>query len=431
MPSNKGMKLTSPEHIGDSQLIPSVGPTVPERARRTLPRGPALLRSTCLLLAAQVLLVSCGANGNSSATLTSGAEGGGEPAIPRLSTWETNMTTYGAITCNNFVAQGVLFGTYYDGLFSMENIRAYRAAHGASASELATWDACSDTANAVYRDGYVLVNNGKVTGYNEFTHGMKVHRARTAEPESSKAVVYMAGFHLIDTIGQGAAYCSLDFNNPSIALQREIAYCMRSVLDWAAMGGEPQAAKRATMLANMKIQVAKRIGTRANPTPTILPHPEVAGGYCPPASPAGSNMYVAPFMLAIQAHSFMQYYEQVSPDADILETVRWIADFLRQEAYLPASKAFWYANCRVWGGATWGPKAAANDLSLMFVDIYQWLYLKTCDTSYRDFADGMFDEGVRLGPNFLGYDGKHFNQNYAQGSFDYVAMRQITSPSCP
>jgi hypothetical protein len=151
------------------------------------------------------------------------------------------------------------------------------------------------------------------------------------------------------------------------------------------------------------------------------------------ASAPGSNWYVQPFMLVIQAHSLMQYYDQVSGDADILETINWIADWIIQEAYLPAFKMPWYQNCRVAGGATWYAytNPGSPDLNLMFVDMYAWLYRKTCNTAYRDFADTLFDEGVRLGSTYLPFDGKHFNQNYAQGSFDYVSMRQLPAPTCP
>jgi len=371
-----------------------------------------------------VLLVSCDAHG-------SGAEGGGEPAIPRLSTWETNMTYYGQITCNNFVADELNSGTYYDGLRSMELIRAYRSAAGAGAPELATWAGCSDTANDVYRDGYVLANHGAVTGYNEFTNGMVLHYNRTAEANSSKAVAYMAGFHLVDSVGTGAAYCGqVDWQSAAVILQREIAYCMRSILDWSAMGGNAQTAKRDTIETNMKTQVARRIGTRADGTPQTLPSPEVAS-ICAAGHP-DADWYVQPFMLALQAHSFMQYYDQVGLDTtNILETVKWIADWLKTNAVGTDGKSFWYENCRDHDGTGWVVKAGAPELNLLFVDIYEWLYRKTCDPTYRDFADILFDEGVRLGSTFLGIDGKHFNQNYAQGSFDYVAMRQLTSPSCP
>ena len=51
MPSNKGMKLTSVEHIGRLQLIPGVGPTVQMSARAA--------ESRCLRLALILSLVSC------------------------------------------------------------------------------------------------------------------------------------------------------------------------------------------------------------------------------------------------------------------------------------------------------------------------------------------------------------------------------------
>ena len=120
----------------------------------------------------------------------------------------------------------------------------------------------------------------------------------------------------------------------------------------------------------------------------------------------------------------MQYYDQVGTDqTNILETVKWIADWLKANTVGSDGKSLWYENCRASSsGGAWVVKGGAADLNLLFVDIYEWLYRKTCDTSYRDFADLLFDEGVRLGSTFLGTDGKHFNQNYAQGSFDYVAM---------
>jgi hypothetical protein len=363
-------------------------------------------------------------------SLTSSASSA-EPPIPRLATWESNMTTYGAVTCNNFVAQGVNFGTYYDGLESMERIRAYRLAAGDG--DVSAWSTCSNTANSVYRS-YVLTNNGAVPGYNHFTTGFRIHFARTAEADSKKANAYMAGYRLIDSIGNGAAYCGFsDYVSVSPKRQREIAYCTRSVLNYVAEGGVSQDAKRDLMVGNIvTYHLPGRIGTRT--TAATFDVDSEAPGIC------ANRYYVSPFMQAISAYTLIQYYEEVNPDPAIHESIRWTADWIWANAYMPDKKTFWYQNCKDTVAEPWpatvggGPSlpTAAVDLNLLFVKLYIWLYRNgsSCgDTTYRDKADILFDEGVRLGNTFLGYDGKHFNQNYTW-SFDYVAMRKLPAPTC-
>ena len=44
----------------------------------------------------------------------------------------------------------------------------------------------------MYRDGYVLPNNGKVSGYWMFPHGMFMNYQRTGEARSKQAVLALA-----------------------------------------------------------------------------------------------------------------------------------------------------------------------------------------------------------------------------------------------
>ena len=312
-------------------------------------------------------------------------------------------------------------------------IEAAAAAAAAGDGDVSAWSTCSNTANSVYRS-YVLTNNGAVPGYNHFTTGFRIHFARTAEADSKKANAYMAGYRLIDSIGNGAAYCGFsDYVSVSPKRQREIAYCTRSVLNYVAEGGVSQDAKRDLMVGNIvTYHLPGRIGTRT--TAATFDVDSEAPGIC------ANRYYVSPFMQAISAYTLIQYYEEVNPDPAIHESIRWTADWIWANAYMPDKKTFWYQNCKDTVAEPWpatvggGPSLprAAVDLNLLFVKLYIWLYRNgsSCgDTTYRDKADILFDEGVRLGNTFLGYDGKHFNQNYTW-SFDYVAMRKLPAPTC-
>ena len=90
--------------------------------------------------------------------LASGPTQADDTPIPLLSTWESNMTTFGRQICNKLVpAQTPPLGAvYYDGERVYYQIATYTGDP--------TWNSCAGWAEIIYRDRYVLPNNGGVAG---------------------------------------------------------------------------------------------------------------------------------------------------------------------------------------------------------------------------------------------------------------------------
>jgi hypothetical protein len=363
------------------------------------------------------------------ATFASGAD---QPPIPGLAVYKAKALSAGQVTCSKFVLQGVSSGTYYDGAWSMEKIAQQVIADG---GDPAPWYACVDIANDVYRDAYVLPNHGSVPGYNEFTTGLRLHFNRTREAESRKGVAYMAGYHLIDLIGSGAAYCSLgDYNQGGWIRMRESSYCLRSMLDAQAIGIiVTPATKRDTVKNNLLSQLNQLLVAKTARAPA-------SGPYIPAA--CLSKWYIQPFMAAIASHSLIQYYKETGLDkTNIYNMVKYVADWLWDNARVNGTQnVFWYQNCKVNpSDPAWlvamppGNPASTVDLSMFYPAIYQWLYMtpgSACgNTAYRNRADALFRTSTGTGMGFLTYDGKHFNQNYTF-SREYVRLRSLPEPSC-
>jgi len=360
-----------------------------------------------------------------------------QPPIPNLATYKSKALSAGVTTCANFAAQNVNYGTYYDGAWSMEEIAKQVVADGGNP---ASWYTCTDVANDVYRDAYVLANRGTVTGYNEFATGMRMHYQRTNENDSRKGIAYMAGWHLIDAIGNGAAYCGAGgttnfiHNNPTLI--RESSYCLRTVLEAQLLGVTVTPATKRDGIKDMLISFLNAfVVAKTTRAPTVDP-----GGLYPPA--CYGKWYIQPFMQAIGAHSLIHYADQTSLDrTNIYNMVKTVADFFWDNVRVNGTQnVFFYQNCKTDGDdPTWdlampgGNPASTVDLNMIFPSIYQWLYMtpgSACgNTVYRDRADALFGTAAGTGMGFVTIDGKHFNQNYTW-SRDYVRLRSLPEPGC-
>src|SRR6478672_4937610 len=75
--------------------------------------------------------------------------------IPLLSAWEANMTTFGRQGCTK-LQERILGDVYYDGERVYYQIASYTGDP--------TWKYCAGVAESIYRDGYVIPNNGGLPG---------------------------------------------------------------------------------------------------------------------------------------------------------------------------------------------------------------------------------------------------------------------------
>lgn len=372
--------------------------------------------------------------------VASAANGSDQPPIPNLATYKTRAVTGGTWACAHYVQGNVTFGTYYDGAWAMEGTRAQVVADG---GDPAPWNACVDIANDVYRDAYVLRPDlvGTVPGYNEFSTGMKLHFQRTGEIESRKGPAYMAGYHLIDLVGRGAAYCGAgggsDYNTTNVERNRELSYCLRSMLDSIELGVTiTPVGKLELVKNNILSQINQQIiaGTYRSSTASGIP---VA---------CHGKVYVQPFMLAIQASSLIQYYEATGrSQTNVYDAVKFITDWLwsgqgGQGVRIGTTNVLFYENCidnladNTWNLAMpAGNPPSVVDISLFFPHIYQWLYMTpgpACgDVAYRAHADAIFGTAVGTGMAWMDISGKHYNQNMTY-SREYVRLRSLPEPTC-
>src|SRR2546422_10023046 len=143
-------------------------------------------------------------------------------SIPYLSQWETNMRTYGSLHC----VLGTLDQVYYDAERVYYQIADYTGDP--------SWLNCSQLAETVYRDQYVLPNNGSVPGHWNFTTGLRLDAQRTADAQSKTAAVLLSQHAAFATDGTPLAWTqSADFS-------REVAYAVLSYINAEALGQPPR-----------------------------------------------------------------------------------------------------------------------------------------------------------------------------------------------
>ena len=332
-------------------------------------------------------------------------------SVPQLALWQSTMATYGQAFCAQLTATSLtpdqrLAATYYDSQRVFYNIRDYTGA--------SVWDTCARNAQAVYRDGYVIPNNGSVPGYWDFPHGLYQGYVRTSDGASKNALLLLSRNAAYGTAAAGNLSAMV---NP--ALSREIAYHLMAYVLARAAGEPPSPIGEAYVdlaLGHIDQWFVSRTFRAA------------LGDDVPPA--AVGQFYVQPFMVALTAEALIQVYETQSPDARVLSAVNLAMDWLWANAWNASNQAFWY---ELYGPAL-GPyqtssSSGAPDLNLLIAPAYAWLYKQTGNATYRDRADAIFAGGVTQA--CASCDGKHFNQQYRQ-SFDYVKWRNPSSgPAAP
>ena len=311
-------------------------------------------------------------------------------AIPQLTQWETNMRTFGSMHC----VLGTLDNAYYDAERVYYQIANYTGDP--------SWMACSQLGETVYRDQYVLPNNGNVPGHWNFTTGLRTDYEHSADGTSKNAAILLS---------QNAAYARdgtpLAWTQ-SADTSREVAYAILSYINTEALG-EPPRQRRVDLVNQAYDHMAQWFVRFAWPGPWQQ-SPQETGR-------------LAPFMVGLTAHTLIRDWEQTN-DPRLIPALRLAADWMWANAWIPSAEAMWYefpdqtqACCQASG--------AAPDLNLLIAPMYAFLYRQTGETKYRDEGDAIFAGGVK----FAGLGGgKQFDQNY-WWSFDYVKWRAAAPPA--
>jgi len=312
--------------------------------------------------------------------------------IPGLPAWEDNMRTFGQNHCKEIRDSAKSFddrlaASYYDAILVYSKIYQHTGD--------SSWIPCISGAKEIYRDRYVIANNGKVPGYWNFTEGLTRDFEKRGDQISKKAAILLstqAAFAVDDT--------PLSSTTDSL-LSREVAYAIVSYLD------------------------AERLGQPRRPRLEQLV--DQALGHLDQWFVRKSAPYIRPFMVALTARALIMYQE-VTSDPRILPALRNAADWLWEHTWNQNHKAFQYTDRKVESGGT----ELAPDLNLLIAPMYAWIYRQTGILAYRQHAEMIFDGGVS-GAYVQG--AKQFNQNYFW-SFELVSWlkqgpKSQTAPALP
>ena len=301
------------------------------------------------------------------------------PVFPELRSWEEQMVTFGK-KHGEFLAEGgdeldpLLFATYYDAQRVFLQIGDY--------TKDDIWIEYAQHACNVYRDRYVLPNEGKIPGYWIFPHGLAMDFKRRGAAKSRQAVILLSQFAAF------APDTTPIEETAQPGLSREVAYNIMTMLKAEEVGAKPR--KRLSVLI------------------------EQALGHYDQWFISETAPYVQPFMAGLTAEALIGCYEKAK-EPRIVQTLKSGLDWLWANAWLADASAFRYCTKPIDEQGT----KPASDLNLLIAPAYAWIYHKTGDAAYRDKADDIFAGGVRN----AWLDGpKQFNQNY-RWSFDYIRWR--------
>ena len=303
-----------------------------------------------------------------------GPVAGQQLPIPQLTLWQAQMTSYGQTTCD-FLSKSNTFdnllnAVYYDAQRVFLQIGDYTG--------VSSWTTCANTARSIYRDQYVIRNNGSVPGYWNFTTGLTMDYLRTGNATSQNAVTLLS---------QNAAYAQdgtpLSWTQ-SAELSREVAYAIISYINAEKVGAAPRA-----RLPQLVDQALGHIDQWFISKSYLCP--DNTGGACPTA--AYNQYYIQPFMVGLTSDALIQYFQKTG-DTRILPAIQTALDWLWTNAWVATDQAFWYENWVSSPSIPFPAAAGTPDLNLLIAPAYAWVYTQTGDTKYRDRGDAIFAGGV-------------------------------------
>jgi len=297
------------------------------------------------------------------------------PPIPERANWETRMTYYGALHCNEAAIAWAVGSDgvnsednvwYYDGTKVYKEIAAYTQNPG--------WSTCAGYTNTAYRS-FVLgaTSSYDLSGWRIFPHGLAIDYWRTGTVSSRDAAIRLANDSAFASSG----------GSPACGYSRETAYILNAYLVAEELG-EPRHPQFDVAVENTLFQLYIS-----------------ATNQCP---------WRAPFVMGLTMETLIYYYERTG-DPRVLPAIESAADAMWMELWHPASQSFVYISTNLNEGAP--------DLNLLIAPAYAWLWQLTGEQRHLDRGDAIFAGGVRGA--WLG-EGKAFSQNY-RSSFDYVRWR--------
>jgi hypothetical protein len=307
------------------------------------------------------------------------------PPIPELSRWESQMTQYGAKWCGVIQdpAQSGdtrLGAVYYDAERVYYQIADYTGD--------TKWLGCVAASEMVYRDWYVLPNNGHIPGYMVFPHGLWMDVMRNQDPQSKQALGGLAANSAYASEGTPPGALS------DTVLSREVAYSLQTKLLATEVGaGNFEAGWR---------RLAEEALTHMNRWFVTK-----------------TAQFMQPFMVGLTSEALILYHKRTG-DPRVLPAIQLAMDYLWNNLWVSSAEAFLYIDRAVDSEGGQGAVKPAPDLNLLIAPAYAWLYVQTGNPVWLQRGDQVFSSGVRNAA--VDYQSKQFNQSY-RWSFAYVAWR--------
>ena len=296
-----------------------------------------------------------------------------------LDQWRQQMVTFGqqhASELNGLTGQAAIDATYYDAARVFYQIADY--------TNDPSWLAPAHQAVTIYRDQYIIPDNGAVPGYWNFTGGLLQDFQHTGDARSKDAIIMLS---------QNAAFAPdttpLAWSTGA-ETSREVAYTIMNYLNAEAVG-----APHRPRLDSLVTQ---------------------ALGHLDQWFVSKSVPYLQPFMAGLTMDALIQYDTAVGGDPRILPAIQTAVNSLWANNWMSGSQAFQYMDRDM--GSLGGP-TPANDLNMLIAPAYAWMYHKTGNVTYQQQADEIFSGAVNGA--YLN-NAKQFNQTYML-AFDFMNWR--------
>jgi len=297
--------------------------------------------------------------------------------------WSVQMRDYGIRYCTllkNGTATGseILADVYYDAAHVYQQIQDY--------TQDPAWQDCIDAALKIYRDQYVLPNNGRVPGYWNFSDGLFRSYIENSDPISRNALLKLAS---------DASYSNeqtpIGWTQP-FTLSREVAYAIITYLNSEQIGSNHEIRLKGFVIQALG-HLDQWFGTQSAP-------------------------YVRSFMVGLTARALIRYWEKTG-DQRIIAALSFSLNKLWDLNWVEADQAFRYQSTVT---DSTNDTKTAPDLNLLIAPAYAWVAYVTGDSEAARRADKIFASGVS---NAYLERPKQFNQNYLW-SFDYIRWRSAT-----
>lgn len=327
------------------------------------------------------------------------------PAIPYLSLWQSNMTTYGDGNYRNGLqANGSACSYAYDQCIHYYDGQSVYYQIGTYAANRTYWDVGAANSRSLYHQ-YIAATSGNVPGYWVFPHGLYFDCVYNSN------ITSCSDLHAL-TNAKTALLADINAFF-EVVNSRETCYALGAKrLDYNAGGSSTLA--QVQQLATHCIGHADRA---ANGLLTV-------GGL--------TTGYEQAFMDGLMAQALIEYYMDPKTgnqsDARVPDAVKALADHLWSSLWVPwagANGHFLYNLLQYEGGIP--VEYGGNDwqaLNSLIAPMYAWLYRYTGQQQYQLEGDAIWASGVNDPPGSgIGWSGKNFSQQY-RWTFDYVSWRQ-------